>query len=209
MKILEFTENADYGPEANCFALAKIDRRAGTCETRLSNDQDLADKYGYARKCLEECGNFFQEDCKSLVHYHIDNLRNDDLSSSIEKFLNIVEKQLNLDKKSLVFKTDVPKVTAIRVAPFWLKNTLKRRLFLILVKEGKYFNEAAGLDGILADGRLYLCQVKNFFKLFLAGYTKFDEKCLNRVYKNFHDGIVRQFTKLTEDQIKDILIFKE
>lgn len=209
MKILEFTENADYGPEANCFALAKIDRRAGTCETRLSNDQDLADKYGYSRICLEEIGNFFQEDCKSIVHYHSANLPEDNSSSNIRKFLELIEKQLNLDKKSIVFNTDEPKVTAIRVAPFWLKNTLKRRLFLIIIKEGKYFNEAAGLDSILANGRFYLSQVQNFFKLFLAGYTKFDQKCLDKVYRDFHHGIVAQFKNLTEDQIKDILVFKE
>lgn len=205
MKVLTFTENADYKPEVNHFALAKIDRKKSTCETRLSNDQDLADKYGYSRLCLEEVGNFFQEDCKSIVHYHDDIFGN--YTQNIREFLSVIEKSLKIDKKGMVFGTEKT-VTALRVSPFWLKNTLRRRLFLILVKDGKSFYKDAGLDKFFENSQ-YCSKIKDFLKVFLAGYTKFDQSCLDKNYKDFHNGIISQFKNKTEEQIKDVLMFKE
>ena len=119
MKVLKYTDNSDYTPESDHYSLGKIDKIKNTCENRLSNDEVLAKKYGYSRGCLEECSNTFQEDCKSLIHYHSPNWNppHPHHTNNIRDFISLIEKKLKLKQNSEVFETDNNKVTALRAAP--------------------------------------------------------------------------------------------
>ncbi len=228
LKTLIYTENSKYQAGNRQIALAWIDSKNGTAESRESENEDYK-KYGTFRNCLEEVGRFFEEDCKSIVYC----VTKEQLVL-VRKFIELVETKLkiNIKEKSLIFETNSANIAAIRVSPFWMDCPLKRRVFLIFLRAGLYYKDTYKDDVINQTITAYYESkygdylsssageagkekitntIKNVTKgleIFLDGYTEFSEDCLTVLANNFHTGFVNQFKEKLPEQIKDIMLFK-
>lgn len=196
--IFKYTEKSPYGlPGGFKFSLGAIDKKERVCWSRVSEDEALANKYGFWRACLEEVGNFFRSEDKSLIfHGHPDRAAN------IKNFINFIEEKLNLDKKCEVFETDVETITAIRVSQFWLDCPLRRCMLLNFIRAGQDFatvNEESFQN--LLNSNNYFSKTKPMLDLFFDGYVIFSKICLETFTANFHRGPVAQFLNLTSEQI--------
>lgn len=211
LTILNFTDESVYGcPQKTSFGLGFIDKKEKKCRNRTSNDKNLSAKYGYMRSCLEEIGNVFSRpEDKSIIFYNV----KEDKTENIRSFISYIETKLKLDKKSEIFETNNSYITAIRVAPFWLSCPMRRRLYLILIRESQQYDSSlslvAGLND-LCEKSGYIGYLKNLLNLFLSGYVFFTPKSLDILKKDFHKGIITQFSNKTKPEILDSgLISKE
>jgi len=205
LPILTYTENSPYGlPSGFKLSLGLIDKKEKTAESRLSEDENLANKYGYFRACLEEANRCFTrpEDKSMIFHGHPNR------SINIRNLISYFEDKLNLKIKSQVFATNIETITAIRISPFWMDCRLKKTLLFILIRAGQEFkvNVPAGTLEHVAFASLlgsqdYLPKLKNMIELFLDGYTKFNQTCLDILDSDFHKGIVFQFQDKSKDEI--------
>lgn len=206
LKTLKFTEKpagAGYGPDSGFFSLGKIDKREGICETRTSEDEVLAGKYGTFQRCAEQAlknwGN--PEKDKSLIFCH-DISQHEKVSLFVQNF----EKLLNLEQKSIVFPTSNPKISAIRVSEFWRLQPLRRGIFLLLIRAGRTFGSDENVWACIKRDPL-LSKCIPALELFFSGYNIFHGSCDEILKQKLTFGFVYQFNGKSKEQIENKMLF--
>ncbi len=218
MKTLNLVKNWGYdinpndeNPESDGhFALAKIDKKAGTATSKLTDREDYIKQFNYGTfyHCREVFHKVFTEKDKSILYVHAGNL-----GETIEKFIHLVEELLNIPnkEKSQFFKTQRTTITPIRPAKFWLACPMKRQVFSLLLRSGRNFDIVQDNNNIwpALKSSKNTKSVIPALEVFLGGHTKFDQKCLDILKANHHHGFCHIFSNKSPDEIKNIWLFKE
>jgi hypothetical protein len=198
----------DENPESDGhFALGLICKKNQTITSKLTDRKDYIEQFGYGTfyKCREVFHKVFTEKDKSILYVHEGNL-----SDNIAEFINKIEDILFFPKKdqSQFFKAKQrTTITGIRPAKFWLVCPMRRQLFSLLLRSGR--NHVLGYPIIVAlQNSKYTKETFPAINLFLEGYTKFHQKTLDILAADHHKGFVFSFSGKSEEQIKDILLFK-
>jgi hypothetical protein len=210
IKKLKLIKNWTYDPgdkysltDDGRFALAKINVKLGECTSRITNDEQMANKYGTFFRCREEFHNVWQDKMQSLLYCH-----NDGLTNNIADFIDKIENLLKIKNKSKIFSTDRGTISAIKVSPWWSDQSedchMKRQVFSLLLRWGRNHKIGNNVFETILNEK-YGKEMMNFMRLFISGYTVFSDESLAISKEEMHSGIVFQFSHKSEEEIKQNL----
>jgi len=86
----------------------------------------------------------------------------------VARFIHEMERRLKLPEQSRFYKTTNQKVTYIEVSPFWRQQAMRRQLFTVLLRCGRYYMSDF-LKAIQKD--VYGKQTYKAIRHFMKGYT--------------------------------------
>lgn len=196
--ILSYTENSKFPPLPGHLALAWIDKKKKSAESRDTEDK-IFDRYlgRMFFSCLESWSNVFQENCKSILFCA------ENHTSKLAEFLEKVETKLKIPaaNRSQVFQTNNEKISAIRTSKFWLEG-MRLKVFPLFIRASIYYESGGSINDAINKYPLAK-KCLPFFDLFLSGYVNFDEEILETWKTDFHHGIIFSFQNKTKEQIID------
>jgi len=93
------------------------------------------------------------------------------ISLNIVRFIDFVERTINLAERTKVHRTDYEEIIQIHPSSFWLSNYTFTSLFTLVVRAGGFYNENTSLDEMM--NRDYFQNTKDAFKKFLDGHIHY------------------------------------
>lgn len=89
-------------------------------------------------------------------------------------FIQVVERRLNLNKKTTAGPTQRNVISWFEVSPFWMSEPMRKSLFTALLRGGlNYHPRTASAFSHAVESQRYLRETKFALKRFLGGYTHF------------------------------------
>jgi hypothetical protein len=108
---------------------------------------------------------------------------------NIAAFIQFIERKLELKTLTLFEPTQFEDVICVRPSKWWMERAMKRSLFTILIRAGKYFKRNKNNLADVVEQGTYLTNTSYAFYRFLDGYTRYTGNITGWYNQFYYNGL--------------------